>query len=82
MAGQSLARKQSKLVTPGHKSARLSQMYTVRLLLVTVQCGKVTRYSSLMTQLSVLYLCVSTLAQPVKKMTVSFTETVKKSDKL
>jgi len=45
---------------------------------VTVQCGKVTTYSSLMAQLSVLYLCVSTLAQRVKKMTASFTETVKK----
>jgi len=65
-------------VTPGHKSARLSQMYTVRLLLVTVQCGEVTRYSGVLTQLSVLYLCVPTLAQPVKKMTVSFTETAKK----
>jgi hypothetical protein len=53
-------------------------MYTVRLLLVTEQCGKVTRYSSLVTQLSVLYLCVSTIAQPVKKMTASVIETVKK----
>jgi uncharacterized protein YhfF len=66
-AGQSLARKQSKLVTTGHKSARLSQMYTVRLLLVTVQRGSHEIFQFDDSKLSVLYLCVSALSQTVKK---------------